>query len=169
MTADILKQFESLGQILQNDGPSPIVPINYTQEYTKLMNHFRFACHDDIKTHLTFDLTTEILMINPSHYSVWKVSYFKDSTCFCSFSTTYIWFSPCSSDSIASCILLNKSPLKKPRHFYLTNFILSLHWQRITLNAIKFGTIDNSFQTLLIQNRRFLLIYQGKSNLSRLN
>jgi hypothetical protein len=63
--------YSALGEVKQNDGLFPLVPIAYAANYQKLMNHFRSVCKQNIISELAYNLTSDILLINPSHYSVW--------------------------------------------------------------------------------------------------
>ncbi|KAJ3322164.1 hypothetical protein HDU76_013939 [Blyttiomyces sp. JEL0837] len=64
--------FSDLAPIPQDDGPNPIVPIAYSDEYSSAMGYMRRILQNGEFSTRAFDLTTEILNMNPAHYSIWK-------------------------------------------------------------------------------------------------
>src|SRR6478736_370832 len=69
---DLQSVFHDLKPIEQNDGPNALCPISYDTYYKDCMDYFRAICAVKEYSKRALDLTTEILMINASHYSVWK-------------------------------------------------------------------------------------------------
>ncbi|KAJ3318273.1 CAAX geranylgeranyltransferase alpha subunit [Boothiomyces sp. JEL0866] len=64
--------FQDIVPMLQEDGPTPLCPINYDPYYKKCMDYFRTISSIKEYSKRALDLTTEILVENASHYSVWK-------------------------------------------------------------------------------------------------
>lgn len=62
-----------LKPVLQDDGQTPLCPIAYEESYRISMNYFRALMRTGEKSRRALDLTTEILIENASHYTVWKV------------------------------------------------------------------------------------------------
>ncbi|KAF9132241.1 CAAX geranylgeranyltransferase alpha subunit [Mortierella sp. GBA39] len=57
--------------IPQDDGPNPLVPIAYTQEYSTTMGYFRAMCRAQEKSERALDLTKIVIELIPSHFTVW--------------------------------------------------------------------------------------------------
>ncbi|KAF9273703.1 CAAX geranylgeranyltransferase alpha subunit [Mortierella alpina] len=57
--------------IPQDDGPNPLVPIAYTKEYSTAMDYFRAICRSQEQSERAFELTTIVINLSPSHYTVW--------------------------------------------------------------------------------------------------
>ncbi|KAL1923043.1 uncharacterized protein VTP21DRAFT_9419 [Calcarisporiella thermophila] len=58
--------------IPQDDGPNPLVPIAYSQEYQDAMNYFRAIAKTDECSERALRLTTDIISMNPAHYTIWQ-------------------------------------------------------------------------------------------------
>ncbi|KAJ1422630.1 hypothetical protein B484DRAFT_332146, partial [Ochromonadaceae sp. CCMP2298] len=56
----------------QEDGPNPVVKINYSAEFTKLMDIFRAVVLLGEYSERALDLTEELLEQNAANYSVWQ-------------------------------------------------------------------------------------------------
>lgn len=57
--------------IAQDDGPSPVCPIAYTEQFRDVMDYFRAIIHKDERSERAFRLTTEVLSHNPANYTAW--------------------------------------------------------------------------------------------------
>ncbi|GAM21439.1 hypothetical protein SAMD00019534_046140 [Acytostelium subglobosum LB1] len=57
--------------IEQDDGPNPICPIAYKEEFKEKMNYFRAIIRSQEKTKRVLDLIEAIIEDNPSNYTVW--------------------------------------------------------------------------------------------------
>lgn len=66
-----LKGFEDLAPIPQDDGPNPVVAINYTDEFRQLMDVFRAILAVDEMSERALALTSEVIEINPANYTAW--------------------------------------------------------------------------------------------------
>ncbi|KAJ3121565.1 hypothetical protein HK098_003597 [Nowakowskiella sp. JEL0407] len=58
--------------VAQDDGPNPLVPINYSPDYRTAMDLFRAVLRSKELSERAFGLTTFILDYNASHYTVWQ-------------------------------------------------------------------------------------------------
>ncbi|WVO23079.1 uncharacterized protein IAS62_004424 [Cryptococcus decagattii] len=58
--------------IIQDDGPNPVVPIMYSQEYKEAMDYFRAIAAMEEKSERALELTETIVRMNPAHYTVWQ-------------------------------------------------------------------------------------------------
>eukprot|EP00760_Papus_ankaliazontas_P032270 PhM_4_TR5722/c0_g1_i1/m.90464/K05955/FNTA; protein farnesyltransferase/geranylgeranyltransferase type-1 subunit alpha len=59
-------------QIPLNDGPAPVVKINYTDDFTTAMNLFRGVLQSQEMSQRVLDLLWLVIKISPAHYTVWK-------------------------------------------------------------------------------------------------
>eukprot|EP00842_Homolaphlyctis_polyrhiza_P005158 jgi/Hompol1/5643/HPOL_004596-RA len=64
--------FSDLAPVPQDDGPNPLVPIAYPQDYSTAMNYFRAVCQSQEYSERVLKLTAFLVEKNASHYSVWK-------------------------------------------------------------------------------------------------
>ncbi|KAM6546048.1 hypothetical protein CsatB_026784 [Cannabis sativa] len=58
--------------IPQDDGPNPIVPITYKDQFTETMDYFRALFHADERSPRALRLTTEAILLNPGNYTIWQ-------------------------------------------------------------------------------------------------
>ncbi|ODN82329.1 protein farnesyltransferase/geranylgeranyltransferase type-1 subunit alpha [Cryptococcus wingfieldii CBS 7118] len=58
--------------IQQDDGPAPVVPIMYSEEYRDAMDYFRAISAAAEKSERALELTETIIRMNPAHYTVWQ-------------------------------------------------------------------------------------------------
>jgi protein farnesyltransferase/geranylgeranyltransferase type-1 subunit alpha len=56
----------------QDDGPNPVISIQYTAEFTKLMDLFRAVLRSGEKSNRVLQLTSDLLAINAANYTLWK-------------------------------------------------------------------------------------------------
>lgn len=64
-------EWSDLPPIPQDDGPNPLVPIAYTEEYRSSMDQFRAVTRKNELSDRALELTWEIIQLNPAHYTVW--------------------------------------------------------------------------------------------------
>ncbi|KAL9251583.1 farnesyltransferase/geranylgeranyltransferase type-1 subunit alpha-like protein [Drosera capensis] len=55
----------------QDDGPNPVVPIAYTDEFRETMSYFRAVYVADEKSPRSLWLTERTIRLNPGNYTVW--------------------------------------------------------------------------------------------------
>ena len=70
-TFTALKGFEDVTPIEQDEGPSPVAKIDYSNEFRILMDTFRGILHIGEKSRRVYNLTGNILDHNPANYTVW--------------------------------------------------------------------------------------------------
>ncbi|TIB18807.1 hypothetical protein E3P92_00296 [Wallemia ichthyophaga] len=63
--------FKDLIPIPQDEGPSPLAPINYSQKYRDAMDMFRAVVDINEKSERALGLTEDIIRMNAGHYTVW--------------------------------------------------------------------------------------------------
>jgi len=64
-------EFKDVIPVLQQDGPYPVCPIAYAEQFEDTMNYFRAMIQKDERTKRSLDLTTEVILINPANYTAW--------------------------------------------------------------------------------------------------
>ncbi|OCF42197.1 protein farnesyltransferase/geranylgeranyltransferase type-1 subunit alpha [Kwoniella heveanensis CBS 569] len=65
-------QWSDVKPIAQDDGPNPVVPIMYSEEYRDAMDYFRAVAASEERSERALDLTETIIRMNPAHYTVWQ-------------------------------------------------------------------------------------------------
>ncbi|ODQ67181.1 protein prenylyltransferase [Nadsonia fulvescens var. elongata DSM 6958] len=63
--------YSDLTIIPHSDGPTPLAPILYSENYSKAMGILRALMANQELSERALDLTTEIIDQNPAHYTVW--------------------------------------------------------------------------------------------------
>ncbi|RUP48056.1 hypothetical protein BC936DRAFT_145011 [Jimgerdemannia flammicorona] len=66
-------EWQDITPIPQDDGPNPLVLIAYSSDYTDAMNYFRAISSKNELSERALDLTTQIIGMNPAHYTIWYV------------------------------------------------------------------------------------------------
>lgn len=64
-------EWADLEPVPQDDGPNPLVPIAYTEEYRSASDMFRAVTRRNEHSERALELTWEIINFNPAHYTVW--------------------------------------------------------------------------------------------------
>ncbi|KAG0174538.1 1,3-beta-D-glucan synthase [Apophysomyces sp. BC1015] len=64
-------QWADVTPIPQDDGPNPLVPIAYSNDYKDTMDYFRALIRCNEKSARALELTADIIEMNPAHYTVW--------------------------------------------------------------------------------------------------
>ncbi|OVA04595.1 Protein prenyltransferase [Macleaya cordata] len=65
------KEWSDVKPIPQDDGPNPVVPIAYKDDFREAMDYFRAVYLADERTPRSFDLTSEVIQFNAGNYTVW--------------------------------------------------------------------------------------------------
>ncbi|KAJ8755305.1 hypothetical protein K2173_019103 [Erythroxylum novogranatense] len=63
--------FADVIPIPQDDGPNPVVPIAYKQDFVEIMNYFRALYLKDERSPRALQLTHQAILLNPGNYTVW--------------------------------------------------------------------------------------------------
>ena len=72
MTEFDFSVWSDIEPIPQDDGPNPVVSINYANEFVKLMDLFRGVLAKGEYSERVLTLTEELLSMNPGSYTVWQ-------------------------------------------------------------------------------------------------
>ncbi|KAI9094392.1 hypothetical protein DFS34DRAFT_629276 [Phlyctochytrium arcticum] len=65
-------EWQDVTPLIQHDGPSPLVPIAYSPDYSDAMDYFRAIINKKEYSPRVLELTQHLIRLNPSHYTVWK-------------------------------------------------------------------------------------------------
>ncbi|XP_044480800.1 protein farnesyltransferase/geranylgeranyltransferase type-1 subunit alpha-like [Mangifera indica] len=64
-------EWSDVKPIPQDDGPNPVVPIAYKQEFRETMDYFRAVYSANELSPRALQLTREAILLNPGNYTVW--------------------------------------------------------------------------------------------------
>ncbi|XP_061991167.1 protein farnesyltransferase/geranylgeranyltransferase type-1 subunit alpha [Rosa rugosa] len=64
-------EFSDVIPVEQDDGPNPVVPITYKEEFRETMDYFRALYKADERSLRALNLTSEAIQFNPGNYTVW--------------------------------------------------------------------------------------------------
>ncbi|XP_059654380.1 protein farnesyltransferase/geranylgeranyltransferase type-1 subunit alpha [Cornus florida] len=64
-------EWSDVTPVRQDDGPEPVVPIAYKEEFAETMDYFRALYLADERSTRALQLTTEAIHMNPGNYTVW--------------------------------------------------------------------------------------------------
>ncbi|RWW24436.1 hypothetical protein GW17_00011273 [Ensete ventricosum] len=63
-------EWSDVRPVPQDDGPNPVAPIAYRDEFRETMDYFRAVYLADERSRRAIDLTTEVIGMNPGNYTV---------------------------------------------------------------------------------------------------
>lgn len=65
-------EWSDIVPIAQDDGPNPVVPIAYSQDFIDAMSYFRAVQAKKELSRRVLDLTARVIELSPGHYTVWR-------------------------------------------------------------------------------------------------
>lgn len=64
-------EWSDVRPVPQDDGPTPVVPIAYTDDFREAMDYFRAVYLSDERSPRSLNLTSEVIALNAGNYTVW--------------------------------------------------------------------------------------------------
>ncbi|XP_050259348.1 protein farnesyltransferase/geranylgeranyltransferase type-1 subunit alpha [Quercus robur] len=64
-------EWSDVTPVPQDDGPNPVVPIDYKPDFVETMDYFRAIYVADERSSRALNLTAEAISFNPGNYTVW--------------------------------------------------------------------------------------------------
>ncbi|XP_052207382.1 protein farnesyltransferase/geranylgeranyltransferase type-1 subunit alpha [Diospyros lotus] len=65
-------EWSDVTPVPQDDGPNPVVPIAYREDFAETMDYFRGVYLADERSPRSLQLTAEAISMNPGNYTVWQ-------------------------------------------------------------------------------------------------
>jgi len=69
---DLLAEFSDVTPVKQDDGPVPVVRINYASDFVEVMDYFRAVLLTQELSERTLKLTERVIELNSANYTCWQ-------------------------------------------------------------------------------------------------